>query len=288
MAVLASPFLKWAGGKSQLLDTLVRNAPVEFNCYYEPFLGGGACFFRLRSIGKIRHAVISDANRDLINCYVAVRDNLGALLHKLAFLQQHADDKEFYDDVAKPGFNNIRLKSGLEGDIEKASLLIYLNKTCYNGLYRVNSRSEYNVPWGRYKNPRIYDPEILKSVSAALQGPNIKIKCCDYGKALEEAGEGNFAYLDPPYQPLSSTSIFTQYTPEAFREDDQRRLAGIFKGLDRRGCRVMLSNSYNPLIEGLYSEYLQRGTFEVTMAARQISCKGSGRGQIREYIIRNY
>jgi len=283
-----SPFLKWAGGKSQLLDLLLSKVPQSFKSYYEPFLGGGALFFKLCSLGRIRRAVISDSNKDLMNCYVAIRDNLPAMLRELEFLQQHATEKDFYDDVAKPRFNSILLKSGLEGNVEKASLMIYLNKTCYNGLYRVNSSCEYNVPWGRHRSPRIYDRDNLQQVGDALRRPGIELRCADYEDAVSGASRGDFAYLDPPYQPLSQTSMFTMYTPDAFDEEGQQRLARTFRRMDRDGCLVMLSNSWNPMVESIYAACLPNAKSEVVYASRKISCKDDGRGHIREYLITNY
>ncbi len=283
-----SPFVKWAGGKSQLLETLVRCVPRHFDTYYEPFLGGGALFFRLLSLGHIRRAVISDANADLMNCYIALRDSPGPLIAELAALQEHASDKDFFYRTARPRFNEISLRTGLEGNVEKAALLIYINKTCYNGLYRVNSRGKFNVPWGRYRHPRIFDEGNVMAVSRALNRKGIDIRCCDYAAALAGAGEGDFAYLDPPYQPLSPTALFTQYTTSSFTEEDQKDLAAVFRSLDSRGCRVLLSNSYSPLVRALYREYLERGCGLTVEASRQISCKACTRSPVPESLIGNY
>ncbi|MGF3499606.1 MAG: DNA adenine methylase [Candidatus Methanosuratincola sp.] len=284
-----SPFIKWAGGKSQILDYLIDCLPPKFDRYYEPFLGGGALFFKLSSMGKIRRAVISDVNKDLINCYLVIRDEFDALLSRLDYYQKQVDKKDFFYEVARPLFNKIRLKTGLERDVEKAALLIYLNKTCFNGLYRVNSKGEFNVPWGRYENPSLYDLANLSAVRKALGNQeNVVIKCCDYKESVKDAEEGDFIYFDPPYQPLNSTSYFTQYTSDSFSEEDQRILAETFRQLDSKGCNVMLSNSYSPLIESLYRDYISRGLLTVAMASRAISCVGNGRGKIPEYIIYNY
>lgn len=288
MGSSATPFLKWAGGKSGLLEPLLQCLPKSFKAYYEPFLGGGALFFKLASMGALSRAIISDSNRDLINCYVAVRDRLEELIEQLEILQRRANDRGFYESFARRRFNEIKLKTGLEGDVEKASLLIYLNKTCYNGLYRVNSRSEFNVPWGRYRSPRIFDPDNLREVSKVLKMPSVEIKCCDYAEAVEGAVSGDLVYLDPPYQPLSRTSSFTSYTSGSFGELDQRRLASVFGELSRRSCFVVLSNSYNPLIEELYARYIREGKFRKVLAPRQISCKGNGRSSVAEYMIMSY
>lgn len=283
-----SPFVKWAGGKSQLLHLLVRHVPPEFKVYYEPFLGGGALFFRLHSMGRIKRAQLSDASKDLINCYVALRDDGEALLSELETIQPHAGDKDFFYEVGRPKFNRIRLKTGLEGNTERAALFIYLNKTCYNGLYRVNSLGEFNVPWGRYRSPNIYDEDNLRQVAAVLRRPGIEIDCCDYADGVSSAKAGDFVYLDPPYQPLSKTAWFAHYTPDSFRRDDQERLASVFGRLDSRRCQVLISNSSNPLIEELYGRYLQPGRWCKAQASRKISCKGEGRGHIAEYIIWNF
>lgn len=283
-----SPFLKWAGGKSQLLDALVGCLPDRFGCYFEPFLGGGALFFRLFSMGLVRRAFLSDSNKDLINCYLVVRDELSALLSRLEYYQKFAGAKDFFYEVARPSFNRRKLNTGHEGDVEKAALLIYLNKTCFNGLYRVNSKGEFNVPWGRYDSPLLYDERNLKAVSGSLNSKIVDIECCDYREAVKRAESGDFVYFDPPYQPMTRSSSFTQYTPDAFSEDDQKELAQTFRELDRRGCKVMLSNSHTPLVEALYGDYISKGQFRVVMAARAISCVGSGRGCIPEYVICNY
>lgn len=279
-----SPFVKWAGGKSQLLETFDDNIPTTFGTYYEPFLGGGAVFLHLASKGKISKAVISDLNRDLINCYVVVRDRLEDLLELLAKLQKHARDKEYYYQAARPKFNRIRLVTGMEGDAEKAALLFYLNKTCYNGLYRVNQKGEFNVPWGRYKNPTIYDERNLRTVHALLKQPWITILCNDYSAATESAVANDFIYLDPPYQPVSHTASFTSYTRQSFQWGDQERLADTYHRLAARRCLLMLSNS--PRVEKLYSNSGYR--IERVRATRAISCVGSKRGPVEELLILNY
>jgi DNA adenine methylase len=284
-----SPFIKWAGGKTQLLDELVACLPSKFNTYFEPFLGGGALFFKLSSVGKISKAVISDLNKDLINCYIVIRDDLDFLISYLNEYQKHVDEMDFFYEVARPAFNKIKLRTGLEKNAEKAALLIYLNKTCFNGLYRVNSKGDFNVPWGRYKSPSLYNIDNLRSVNKAIKDQDrIQIKCCDYREAVKEAQKDDFIYFDPPYQPLNQTSSFTQYTSDAFTPADQRRLAETFTALDKKGSKVMLSNSYSPLIEELYKEYIAKGFLTIAMASRAISCKGSGRGKIPEYIVYNY
>jgi len=278
------PFIKWAGGKRQILKYLIANIPLKFECYYEPFLGGGALFFKLRSMGKIKQAVISDSNKDLINCYLVIRDEVDALISRLDYYQKYAGDKNFFYDVARKLFNKIKLNTGLEKNVEKAALFIYLNKTCFNGLYRVNSKGEFNVPWGGHENSLLYDYKNLISVSKALKNSDeIKIKCCDYREAVKSAQAGDFIYFDPPYQ-----ATFAQYTADSFSEEDQKILAETFRELDKRGCMVMLSNSKSSLIEYLYKDYISKGQFAVVMAPRVISCLGNERGKTPEYIIYNY
>jgi DNA adenine methylase len=283
-----SPFVKWAGGKSQLLGLLVGHIPPRFKVYHEPFLGGGALFFRLYSMGLVKKARLADASKDLINSYIAVRDETEALLSELEVLLPHAGDKDFFYEVGRPKFNKIRLKTGMEGNVERAALFIYLNKTCYNGLYRVNSGGEFNVPWGRYRSPKIYDEANLREVAEVLRKPGIGIRCCDYADSISEVKPGDFAYLDPPYQPLSKTAWFAHYTPDSFRKADQERLASVFRGLDARGCLILMSNSFNPLVEALYGDYMLPGRWRKAKATRKISCNREGRGRIDEYIIWNY
>lgn len=278
----ATPFLKWAGGKSRLLADFDRYFPEKFGTYFEPFLGGGAVFFHLVCRRRIEKAVISDANKDLMNCYVTIRDSLEELLRDLKPLQHHARDKDFYYNTARRRFNEIRLSTGLDGNVEKAAFMMYLNRTCYNGLYRVNKRGEFNVPWGRYKNPRIFDEQNLRAVNAVLKREGIEIMCKDYQEAVEDCRAGDFIYFDPPYQPVSSTAYFTAYTRQNFTIQDQQKLAEVFHELDSRGCLLMLSNS--PRVGDLYGDYRV-----VTLkAARAISCVGSGRGRVEELLIMNW
>jgi DNA adenine methylase len=279
-----APFLKWAGGKGQLLQQFEQFFPAGFGRYYEPFLGGGAVFFYLAAKGRITRAVIGDSNRDLINCYIAIRDNLEQLLDKLRELQKYAKNKDFFYNVARRRFNGIKLSNGLDGNVEKASLLFYLNKTCYNGLYRVNRKNEFNVPWGRYKNPRIYDEGNLYSAHEVLRREGITIRCADYAEAARDASAKDFIYFDPPYQPVSQTSNFTAYTSASFGSHDQARLASVFRELHSRGSFLMLSNS--PRAERLYRD----PRFQITRlkATRAISCVGSKRGPVDELLIRNY
>lgn len=264
----AGPFLKWAGGKSQLLATIERRLPKHFNRYFEPFLGGGAVFFRLLP----ERALLSDINEELINCYRVVRDDVESLVEEL---RRHRNDRHHFYRIRA---QNVATLS----DVQRAARLIFLNKTCFNGLYRVNSKGQFNVPFGRYKNPRICDAANLLAVSRVLCSASMV--CAPFEVALIEAGKGDFVYLDPPYQPISATSKFTGYTRGAFGYEDQVRLAATFKDLHKRGCLLMLSNSDSPVVRDLYADFQA----EVVHATRAINCKADRRGRIRELLIVNY
>ncbi|HKZ50777.1 MAG TPA: DNA adenine methylase [Dehalococcoidia bacterium] len=260
--------MKWAGGKGQLLEQYAPLFPTSPKAYYEPFLGGGAVFFRLQP----RPAFLSDINQEIVSAYIVVRDRVEELIERL---RQHSNEKAYYYAV--------REQDPTELDpAERAARLIYLNKTCYNGLYRVNRRGRFNVPFGRYRNPLICDAENLKAASLALQG--VELRACDFEEALVGARAGDFVYLDPPYDPLSATASFTSYARGGFGEAEQRRLAAVYRELDRRGCLLMLSNADTELVRRLYEGY----PLEEVKAARPISCKAEGRGKICELVIRNY
>ncbi|AEG16007.1 DNA adenine methylase [Desulfofundulus kuznetsovii DSM 6115] len=263
------PPVKWAGGKSQLILQFEPLFPKrEYSLYVEPFVGGGAIFFHLLP----PRAVLIDSNDELINFYLVVRDNLEALLQDL---RRHENTAEYYYRIRA-------LDPGQLTPVERASRFLYLNKTGYNGLWRVNSQGKHNVPFGRYKNPKIVDEPNLRLVSEALK--RAEIICGDFSRVLDCADRGAFVYLDPPYHPLSETANFTSYTPDAFGEDDQRRLAEVFRELDRKGCLVMLSNSDTPFIRELYKNY----DIQVVYAKRAINCRADKRGPISELVIRNY
>lgn len=263
------PPVKWAGGKSQLMPQFEPLFPQrEYGLYVEPFVGGGAVFFHLLP----PRAVLIDSNDELINFYLVVRDDLEALLQDL---KKHENTAEYYYRIRA-------FDPGQLTPVERASRFLYLNKTGYNGLWRVNSRGQHNVPFGRYKNPKIVDEPNLRLVSEALK--RAEIICDDFSRVLDCADPGAFVYLDPPYHPLSETANFTSYTPDAFEEDDQRRLAEVFRELDRRGCLVMLSNSDTPFIRELYKNY----DIQVIYAKRAINCRADKRGPISELVIRNY
>jgi DNA adenine methylase len=263
------PPVKWAGGKRQLIPQFEPLFPKqEFKLYIEPFVGGGAVFFHLTP----PTAVILDKNIELINFYNVVKNWPDTLIDDL---KKHQNDKDYY--------YRIRALDPKSMDaVSRASRFLYLNKTGYNGLWRVNKRGKYNVPFGRYKNPKIVDRENLLLVSEVLQ--NTRIGWGDFSKALDFVQSDTFVYLDPPYHPLSETANFTSYTSNSFGVDDQFRLAKVFKQLDKMGCIVMLSNSNTPFIYKLYKEY----DIKVVQAKRTINCRADKRGSVSELVVRNY
>jgi len=274
--VKAEPFLKWAGGKGQLLNEFVKLFPDNFNNYIEPFVGGGAVFFYLYSNGKLtnKKSVLIDSNKDLITAYKSIKDK-----NKLRFIIKALSNGKYLNN--KDNFYKVREQEP-KNDVDKTARLIYLNKTCFNGLYRVNSNGKFNVPFGRYKNPLICDSENLKAVNSALA--NAKLINGDFTIVLEFADKGDFVYFDPPYHPVSKTASFTGYTKDSFGEEAQERLAEVYRKLDRRGCKMMLSNSDVKFIRDLYKGY----RIEVVKARRMINCKASKRGDVNELVILNY
>lgn len=263
------PFLKWAGGKGQVLPQYVDYFPRPFKRYFEPFLGGGAVFFHLRP----RQAWLADINPELVNVYCCVRDRVDDLIELLSHHQaQHSVDYYY----------KIRADSGM-CNLEKSARLIYLNKTCFNGLYRENSKGQFNVPVGRYKNPKICNPDLLRAASLALK--DTQIEANSFTAILDIATRSDdFVYFDPPYHPISSTSKFTAYNRYAFHADDQIRLQKTFTALAQRGVNVMLSNSDCPFIRDLYRDF----NIHVIQAARAINSNARRRGKITELLITSY
>jgi len=262
------PFVKWAGGKKQLLPELLARVPDKFGTYFEPFVGGGALFFALLP----EKAVLADKNQELINAYLVVRDHVDELIESL---KKHRNERQYYYRLRS-------LNPETLPPVERASRFIFLNKTCYNGLWRVNSKGRFNVPFGKYKNPRICDEENLRAVSEVLKKKIILHT--DFENAVENASAGDFIYFDPPYFPLNETANFTRYTTEDFGVQEQKRLAEVFRKLDRQGCLLMLSNSDTDFIKELYSGY----RINTVTAKRYINCKGSRRTGTTELIITNY
>jgi DNA adenine methylase len=273
------PFVKWAGGKSQLIPQIIRLMPSRFARYFEPFLGGGAVFFHTASYN--RNAFLSDINVDLINAYKIIRNNVEELITALKY---HQDE---YSKSPKSYYYQLRDKTKGLNKIENAARFITLNKTCYNGLYRVNKKGFFNVPIGRYKNPLICDPVNLRKMSIVLSQSASYLGVIDYKKILvEKADKDDFVYLDPPFHPISNTANFTSYTNNGFTLEDQKELATIFKELTRRGCKLLLSNSNTEEIRRLYSDFSH--LTELALVNRSINAVGSKRVGHVELLIRNY
>jgi DNA adenine methylase len=274
------PFVKWAGGKGQLLSQFDPHLPTGFGRYIEPFVGGGAVFFHLFRQGRLegKEIVLIDRLEELINCYSVIQGQVEALIAALEEHEPHNLEADYFYEVRawdrRPDYAR-------RSDVERAARFIFLNRTCYNGLYRVNQRGQFNVPFGRYRNPTICDADNLRAVSRALQGVTLLVG--DFARCLEEARSGDLVYLDPPYHPLSDTANFTSYTSKDFGAEDQRRLAQVFRELARRGSRAMLSNSATDLVRELYAGFAQ---IEV-QAIRAINSKAEGRGAIAELLIMN-
>lgn len=272
------PFLKWVGGKRQLIPQIKRYIPESYYRYFEPFVGGGALFFNL----KPKIAYLNDINKILISTYKNIKNHPYEIVEKVEEMQKkfyeedNKERKKYYYEI-RDAFNNLRFDS-----ILKTSYVIFLNKTCYNGMYRENSKGKFNVPFGRYKNPKILDKQNILTVSELLK--DVIITNHSFEKAVEEAKRDDFIYFDPPYHPLSITSSFTSYSNSGFTRENQKKLRDVFEDLDKRGCLVMLSNSDTEFIRKIYKGYIQK---KVT-ARRSINCKASGRGKINELLILNY
>lgn len=276
--------MKWAGGKAQLLHALRERAPREIDTYYEPFIGGGALFFALASDPDLapRRAVLNDANRELAGTYEVVRDHVGTLIERLRALEARYLPAD--EEARTAMYYEVRDEDPREA-VAVAARLIFLNKTCFNGLYRVNRKGRFNVPHGRYTKPRILDCDALLAASRALA--SAEIRCGDFEPVTADAGPGDFVYLDPPFHPLSKTSSFTGYTEGEFGRPEQLRLKRSIDELTDRGVPVMLSNSPHEWIVGAY-EGAFRYRVERTPARRAINSRGDRRGAIDELIVTNY
>lgn len=271
---LVMPVLKWVGGKRQLLPELRRRLPKRFTTYYEPFIGGGALFFDRQP----QKAVLNDSNSELINVYRQIRSNVAVLIEALRRLRNTQVD---YYRIRQMDRDGTLAQMSL---VERAARIIYLNKTCYNGLFRVNSHGEFNSPFGFYKNPNIVNESVLLAVSAYLSNHELKFKCGDYTEALRGIRKGAFVYFDPPYDPVSSSASFTGYTQGGFDADEQERLCEICKSLNRKGVKFMLSNSDTERINSLYGEF----NIDKVQARRNVNSNGTRRGEVLEVIVRNY
>lgn len=264
------PFLKWAGGKGRLLPELLARLPERFDAYHEPFVGGGALFFELHARGRLDRAYLSDRNPVLVGTWQGVRDDVEAVIAKL---RRHKNDPEHYYHVRAQ--DPARLSPAA-----RTARILYLNRTCYNGLFRENRAGRFNVPYGRYVNPTICDADNLRAVSEALRGVDIAERPFD--SVQELARPGDLVYFDPPYHPISPSSSFTSYHRTGFGPEDQEALRDVFAGLARRGVHVLLSNSDTPLIRDLYAGF----RVDRVWAGRPINSRGDRRGKVAEVIVR--
>lgn len=272
---LVAPVVKWVGGKRQLLDTFAPLLPEHIDNYCEPFVGGGALLFKLQP----EKAFVNDINSDLILVYTVIRDSVNELITALEGFENTSDkyyevrdwdrDKNFYDNLS---------------DVMKAARIIYLNKTCYNGLYRVNNAGEFNSPFGKYKNPNIVNAPVLRAVSEYFNSAEIHFSSSDYEDVLNKISRETFVYLDPPYDPVSDTASFTGYSKGGFTKNDQIRLRECCDQLNSRGIRFMLSNSATDFILEQYSAF----NITIVQAKRAINSVGSRRGNVNEVVVRNY
>ncbi|HET2078382.1 TPA: DNA adenine methylase [Streptococcus pneumoniae] len=274
--VTLQPFTKWTGGKRQLLPVIRELMPKTYNRYFEPFVGGGALFFDLAP----KDAVINDFNAELINCYQQIKDNPQKLIEILKVHQEY-NSKEYYLDLRSADRDE---RIDMMSEVQRAARILYMLRVNFNGLYRVNFKNQFNVPYGRYKNPKIVDEELISAISVYLNNNQLEIKVGDFEKAIVDVRTGDFVYFDPPYIPLSETSAFTSYTHEGFSFADQVRLRDVFKRLSDTGAYVMLSNSSSALVEELYKDF----NIHYVEATRTNGAKSSSRGKISEIIVTNY
>ena len=279
IVVEPKPFVKWAGGKRQLLAELEKSFPKQFGTYFEPFLGGGALLFDLLAKKPNLKCSVSDLNSDLVLAYVTIRDKLGRLIESLENHSKnyHKDSTGYYYEVRKQEPKN---------QIEKVSRLLFLNKTCFNGLYRGNSKGKFKVPLGRYTNPNIVNRENLTTASKFLQSEKIKISSRDFESILKDAKKGDFVYFDPPYQPVSDTANFTSYTHRDFTEDDLQRLADLANQLNSKGSHVLLSNSNTKIVKKIFSS--KKWKVKEIAVNRAINSNSQKRTGHKEVLIKNY
>lgn len=269
------PFVKWAGGKGSLVGAIAERIPKgrTFERYVEPLVGAGAMFFWMRRSHPELRFLIADSNEELMSAYRAIRDHVDDVVAKLETHAMMHGEEHYYAVRARVP----------RSAVERAARFIYLNRTCYNGLYRVNRKGQFNVPIGRYANPRIVDRENLLAVATALASTDLR--ACDFGDIAAECGDGDLVYLDPPYDPLSETSRFTSYTREGFHREEQERLAASFEAMARRGAFVILSNSDTELIRELYTALTPAPVIGEVEVPRAINSKGRSRGKIKELLI---
>ena len=292
---VAKPFLKWAGGKGQLLSAFSTMFPEKLidgkiKTYIEPFVGGGAMLFHVLQNYQIEKAYINDINKELINCYRCLQADVQEVIKQLGKLEKEysaSPDRSQYFYTVRNRYNEIQLNGHY--DFEKCADFIFLNRTCFNGLYRVNKEGKFNVPHGRYKNPLICDAENLSLCATLLQ--KVEISFGSYEQILTKADKDTFVYFDPPYRPLVENNSFVSYDKSGFDDDDQIKLAGNYKMLDRKGCLLMLSNSdpknTNP-VDNFFDDLYCAFTIERVYAKRMINCQASKRGDITEIVVTNY
>ena len=274
----AKPFVKWAGGKRQIIDKLLKHVPIEYNTYYEPFVGGGALLFELSP----KNAVINDSNKELINVYKMISTDSGyEEVVKLLNNYEKKHSEKFYYQIRN--MDKDKEKFAKLTDAERAARTIYLNKACFNGLYRVNSKGEFNVPFNKKTKINTYDSQNMILAYVYFQANNIKMLNVDFEEAVKDAKKGDFIYFDPPYD-SENKETFNSYTEDGFGKDEQIRLAKVYKELAERGCYVMLSNHNTTLINELYKDY----NINIITAKRNINSKGEKRGAVEEVIITNY
>lgn len=273
---ILQPFLKWAGGKRQLMPEIRKQIPAKFNRYFEPFVGGGAVLFDIQP----KTGLINDANKELANCYKVIKEKPEELLKDI---QNHENTEDYFYKLRgldrEAEFNTLT-------DVQRASRIIFLNKTCFNGLFRVNSRGQFNVPFGNYENPLIVNHIVINAISKYLNDNNIEIINGDFSNAVKTATKGDFVYFDPPYDPVSDTASFTGYNLDKFDRNEQQRLKEVVDDLTRRKCKVLLSNSATDFIKELYEENYY--IIDIVYANRNINSVGTGRGKVSEVLIRNY
>ena len=291
------PFIKWVGGKGQLLSEINKLYPVELgkniNKYAEIFVGGGAVLFDILSKYKLDEVYISDKNLELINTYKSIRDDVGILIKLLKEMEEqytslNNENRKLYYYEKRREYNNLKINIE-ENNIEKAVLFIFLNKTCFNGLYRVNKKGEFNVPMGAYKKPKICDKENLKNVSLTLR--NVKIVYADYRESEKFIDDKTFVYIDPPYRPLNITSSFTSYTENDFNDKEQIELAEYINVLNKKGAKIVISNSdpkNNDIDDNFFDKLYKNYNINRVKATRMLNSNASLRGAINELLITNY
>lgn len=271
---LVTPVVKWVGGKRQLLGNITKYIP-KYTTYYEPFLGGGAVLFELQP----NRAIVNDINSELVNLYNVIKTDVDSLIEDL---KKHTNEEDYFYSIRE--LDRDTEKYNQLSRVEKASRIIYLNKTCYNGLFRVNKAGEFNTPFGNYKNPNIVNEITLRAVSNYLNKTKVTILCTDFVEALKGAGKDSFVYLDPPYDPVSLTASFTGYDKGGFSKNEQIRLKETCDNLHKKGVKFLLSNSATDFIKDLYKNY----KIEIIQAKRAINSKPDKRGEIDEVLVRNY